>query len=68
MFDDSISPNPDAEILTSSTAKLPGQVDSFPGLGREMMDGDFSPEKRPALDDIYGVKYESDEETKTMAA
>ncbi|CAM9317431.1 unnamed protein product [Ectocarpus sp. 6 AP-2014] len=33
------------------------QVDSFPGLGKEMQDGrDFSPENRPALDDIYGVK------------
>lgn len=33
------------------------QVDSFPGLGKEMISGrDFSPENRPALDDIYGVK------------
>lgn len=33
------------------------KVDSFPGLGKEMEDGrDFSPENRPALDDIYGVK------------
>lgn len=33
------------------------QVDSFPGLGKEMLAGrDFSPESRPALDDIYGVK------------
>lgn len=32
-------------------------MDSFPGLGKEMQDGrDFSPENRPALDDIYGVK------------
>ncbi|CAM9690854.1 unnamed protein product, partial [Choristocarpus tenellus] len=33
------------------------QVDSFPGLGKEMLEGrDFNPENRPALDDIYGVK------------
>lgn len=33
------------------------QVDSFPGLGKEMAAGrDFSAENRPALDDIYGVK------------
>lgn len=32
-------------------------MDSFPGLGKEMEAGrDFSPENRPALDDIYGVK------------
>eukprot|EP00904_Undaria_pinnatifida_P009717 jgi/Undpi1/5876/HiC_scaffold_2.g01150.m1 len=33
------------------------QVDSFPGLGKEMLAGrDFSAENRPALDDIYNVK------------
>ncbi|CAM9656701.1 unnamed protein product [Ascophyllum nodosum] len=33
------------------------QVDSFPGLGKETVDGrDFNPENRPALDDIFGVK------------
>lgn len=48
--------------------KLHEQVDSFPVLGKEMMGGDFNPEKGPALDDIYGVKYASDEEADTMVA
>lgn len=43
---------------TNQSSSFPNQqVDSFPGLGKEMQDGrDFSPENRPALDDIYGVK------------
>lgn len=44
-------------------------MDSFPGLGKEMLDGrDFSPENRPALDDIFGVKSGGNEGAKSVAA